>query len=69
MCKATVENSDSESIISGLNKGIAFLALAPYFLFSVIGYFWYKSSKKRKAAEQQRRSMINARRKQNEGLV
>ena len=61
MCKASVESNNSEGIINGLNKGIAFLALAPYFLFSVIGYFWYKSSKKRKAAEAHRRMMIDAR--------
>jgi hypothetical protein len=48
MCRATVENSISSgenSIGAGLNAGILYLLSAPYLLFIVIGYFWYRSSK------------------------
>jgi hypothetical protein len=48
MCRATVENSISsgESTIgAGLNSGILYLLSAPYLLFIVLGYFWYRTSK------------------------
>lgn len=47
MCRATVESSvQNGGDKSGLNMGIIYLMSIPYVLFSVIGYFWFKSVKK-----------------------
>ncbi len=48
MCKAVVENGDSE-MAEGINSGIIYLMLFPY-LFLTIGIFflykWYKKRQK-----------------------
>ncbi len=49
MCRVTVENNFSNGDVgigAGLNFGIMYLLVMPYIVFSVIGYFWYKSSKR-----------------------
>ena len=46
MCKASVESSDFSA--RGLNNGILYLMIIPYIAFSLLAYFWYKSSKKQK---------------------
>jgi hypothetical protein len=48
MCRATLENNFSNGkpgIASGLNVGILYLLIMPYLAATVLGYFWYKSSK------------------------
>lgn len=49
MCRTQLENNVSNGeigIAAGINIGILYLFFAPYLLFVVIAYFWYKSSKK-----------------------
>ncbi len=49
MCRASMENSisgDSDQFSAGLNFGILYLFIAPYLLFGIIAYFWYRASKK-----------------------
>lgn len=55
MCRASVEsnaqNGNTQSA-ENLNNGILYLMSLPYIIFSVVGYFWYRSAQKRKAAQQ-----------------
>ena len=49
MCRASMENSisgDSDQFSAGLNIGILYLFIAPYLLFGIIAYFWYRASKR-----------------------
>ncbi|MFT6828472.1 MAG: hypothetical protein ACI9Z3_000709 [Roseivirga sp.] len=49
MCRGAVESTvaaGDTSMASNLNLGIMYLFVAPYLLFGVIGYFWYRTSKK-----------------------
>lgn len=54
MCRASVEsnaqNGNTQSA-ENLNNGILYLMSLPYIIFSVVGYFWYRSAQKRKAAQ------------------
>lgn len=48
MCRATLENNVSNGnigIAAGINFGILYLFVAPYFAVTVIGYLWYRTSK------------------------
>lgn len=47
MCRASVESNIKEGngVGAGLNAGILYLMSIPYIILSVIGYFWYKSSR------------------------
>ena len=52
MCRATVESSAQAGNVDaadGLNTGILYLMSLPYILFSVIGFFWYRSTRRKKA--------------------
>jgi hypothetical protein len=45
MCRASVEAARQERDdydISGLNKGILYMAAIPYLLMGAIGYLWYR---------------------------
>ncbi|MFT6970842.1 MAG: hypothetical protein ACJAXX_001408 [Roseivirga sp.] len=49
MCRGAVESTvaaGDTSVASNLNFGIMYLFVAPYLLFSVLGYLWYRTSKK-----------------------
>lgn len=48
-CAAAVKtNASSGSVTAaGLNKGILFLLVAPYFAVAVGGYVWYKKYKRK----------------------
>lgn len=46
MCKAVVENGDSD-MAEGLNEGIGYLMVFPY-LFLAIGIFFYYKQKSKK---------------------
>ncbi|MFA0960542.1 hypothetical protein AB9P05_01920 [Roseivirga sp. BDSF3-8] len=49
MCRATVENNVSNGdvgIAANLNLGILYMFVAPYLLFMVIAYLWYRKSRK-----------------------
>lgn len=49
MCKAQLENKvDAQN--TGINSGILYLMIFPYFLIAVIAYLWYKHFKKAKSA-------------------
>ncbi|MCU0416840.1 MAG: hypothetical protein MUE33_06605 [Cytophagaceae bacterium] len=49
MCKAQLENkADAQN--TGINSGILYLMIFPYFLIAVIAYLWYKHFKKAKSA-------------------
>jgi len=50
MCKTAVQSSlnDGSNLAGGLNKGILYLMAIPYIIFTVIGIFWYRSSKAQK---------------------
>jgi hypothetical protein len=50
MCKASAEASikGGSSVAKGLNKGILYLLMMPYVLFSVIFLLWYKNYRKTK---------------------
>lgn len=45
MCKAVVENGDSE-MAEGVNNGISYLMVFPYLLIGVLGYTLYRYKKK-----------------------
>ena len=49
MCKASAEASlrGGSSVAKGLNKGILYLLIMPYLLFTVILFMWYKNYKKK----------------------
>lgn len=45
MCKAQVEAAKAENDdydVSGLNKGILYMAAVPYLMMGAIGLFWYR---------------------------
>lgn len=49
MCRGSVESAVSAgdtSMASNLNLGILYLFVAPYILFGVLAYFWFRASKK-----------------------
>tara|TARA_R110002072_G_scaffold163831_4_gene316705 strand:+ start:399 stop:665 length:267 start_codon:yes stop_codon:yes gene_type:complete len=49
MCRGTLESSvagGDTTTASNLNIGILYLFVAPYVLFGVLGYFWYRTSKR-----------------------
>jgi type IV secretory pathway VirB6-like protein len=50
MCKASAEASikGGSTAAKGLNKGIIYLLMMPYLLFSVIFLLWYKNYRKSK---------------------
>jgi hypothetical protein len=50
MCKASAEASlkGGSSMAKGLNKGILYLLMMPYLLFSVLFLLWYKNYRKTK---------------------
>jgi len=50
MCKASAEASlkGGSSVAKGLNKGILYLLMMPYLLFSIIFLLWYKNYRKTK---------------------
>ena len=47
MCKMSAESNlkDGGTAGKGLNKGILFLLMMPYFVVGGIGYVWYKNKK------------------------
>jgi len=49
MCKASAEASlkGGSNVARGLNKGILYLLIMPYLLFTVIFFMWYKNYKKK----------------------
>lgn len=52
MCRSTLESNVSvgeTGVSTYLNFGILYLLAAPYVLFSVIAFFWYRSSKQSKS--------------------
>jgi hypothetical protein len=52
MCRATVESNAQNGNVDaadGLNTGILYLMSLPYILFSIIGFFWYRSTKRKQA--------------------
>jgi hypothetical protein len=42
MCRAVLENEESQSAAEGINDGILFLMAIPYILVGTIGYFIYR---------------------------
>ncbi|MBS1951304.1 MAG: hypothetical protein OJF59_003156 [Cytophagales bacterium] len=49
MCRATLENNISNGnigIARGINFGILYLFVAPYLFFTLIAFFWYRTSKR-----------------------
>jgi hypothetical protein len=49
MCRAQVENNVSDGdvgVAANLNMGILYMFVAPYLLFGVIAYMWYRKSRK-----------------------
>jgi hypothetical protein len=49
MCRTQLENNvsnGSPGIAAGINTGILYLLVMPYIAITVLGYFWYKSSRK-----------------------
>ncbi|MFD1468268.1 hypothetical protein ACFQ48_08535 [Hymenobacter caeli] len=45
MCKAQVEAAKAENDdydVSGLNKGIVYMASVPYLLMGAVGFLWYR---------------------------
>jgi hypothetical protein len=50
MCKASAESSikGGSKVALGLNKGILYLLMMPYLLFSVIFLLWYKNYRQTK---------------------
>lgn len=49
MCRAQVENNVSDGdvgVAANLNMGILYMFVAPYVLFGVIAYMWYRKSRK-----------------------
>jgi hypothetical protein len=55
MCKSAVASAvnDGSDFGAGMNKGILYLMAIPYILLTVIGVFWYKSSKTPKTKSSQ----------------
>ncbi|CAN5153438.1 hypothetical protein BH09BAC1_BH09BAC1_13130 [soil metagenome] len=49
MCKASVESSMKEGsrVAIGLNKGILYLLLMPYFLYGTIFLVWWRKTRRR----------------------
>ncbi len=48
MCRTQLENNVSNGepgIAAGINTGILYLLVMPYLAITILGYFWYKSSK------------------------
>lgn len=50
MCKSAVASAvnDGSDYGAGMNKGILYLMAIPYILLTLIGVFWYKTSKSTK---------------------
>lgn len=49
MCRASLESnvSDGDVAVSAkLNLGIIYLFVTPYLLFSLVAFFWYRTSRK-----------------------
>lgn len=45
MCKSQVEAARAEKDdydVSGLNKGILYMAAVPYLMMGAVGFFWYR---------------------------
>tara|TARA_R100001369_G_C3239458_1_gene153821 strand:- start:185 stop:328 length:144 start_codon:yes stop_codon:yes gene_type:complete len=42
MCRAVLENEESQSAAKGINDGIIFLMAVPYILVGTLGYFIYR---------------------------
>lgn len=47
MCKAVVENGDSD-MAEGINSGITYLMAFPYILVGLLGYYLYRYKKRSK---------------------
>jgi hypothetical protein len=52
MCKASAESSikGGSKMALGLNKGILYLLMMPYLLFSIIFLLWYRNYRQRKTS-------------------
>lgn len=51
MCRASLENNVSNGnigIAAGINFGILYLFVAPYFVIALLAFFWYRSSKSKR---------------------
>ena len=49
MCRSSLESNVSNgdvAVSAQLNVGILYLLTAPYLLFSLMAFFWYRASKK-----------------------
>lgn len=60
MCRTQLENNvsnGSPGIAAGINTGILYLLVMPYIAITVLGYFWYKSSRKN-AEELTKRAIV-----------
>jgi hypothetical protein len=53
MCKASVESSlrSGSRVAIGINHGILYLLCAPYLIFSIIFFLWYRTYKKNKKVD------------------
>jgi len=47
MCKAVVENGDSD-MATGINSGIIYLMVFPYLFLTIAAYFLFKKFRKNK---------------------
>jgi hypothetical protein len=45
MCKAVVENGDSD-LAEGINSGIVYLMAFPYLIFALVVYYFYRKYKR-----------------------
>lgn len=60
MCRASLENNVSNGnigIAAGINFGILYLFVAPYFVIGLIAFFWYRASKNSNRNEAIKRSV------------
>lgn len=48
MCKAVIEGGGNESVAEGVNNGITYLMVFPYFLIGVLLFLLYRHRKKNK---------------------
>ncbi|KAA1245919.1 hypothetical protein [Aquimarina sp. RZ0] len=46
MCRAVLESEEGQETARGVNNGIVYLMIIPYFLIGIVGYFIYKNNKK-----------------------
>lgn len=48
MCRAVLQNEDSQNAAKGINDGILYLMVFPYILVGGIGYYIYRMRKNKK---------------------